>query len=567
MKKPQSARPLIAAAFLLSAAPALAQPTVVAFAEGSNLFFAVIAGVLIAIGLQLVLTNLSVAIGANAAAPKNKDRSGDEPSDAGPSAWSTAKKSVSAMGLWALVTVSLSLFFACWLAAAVSGVATLSGGILMGLTIWAAFFIAAVVLESKAAASLIGALAQTARQGFESVRSAASGLFSPSEPARAGVAAEKIAQAVKAEVFGSEETRRFTNRIETWVDRLSPPSITPAEIRAELEKLLERTEVEAVAQHGENMLDASRIEATLKRKKGLSSEQRRQMAGGLKSAIGDIRDEMSKSKSPVDKMIDAANRMAGKSPAEASAVRERFEHYLRNTQKASLDPDGIKKDLERLINDRRGGSAALKSRLGAIDRATIVAALEQRPDVSHEEAEQRAARINDVISEVRRRFGGGSDDESPRDVSPNAVRDKINEKIDEMIARMPVPAVDELGFKSDLQDLFHDPQLGARELLDRLRAIDRETIRAVVAKNSRLSEDDAERLMQRMEDVRNRAVERAETAVSRIEQKLSDARSAAIEQANQARKVAATAAWWSFGTATVAAVAAVVGATIGMTPL
>jgi len=58
-----------------------------------------------------------------------------------------------------------------------------------------------------------------------------------------------------------------------------------------------------------------------------------------------------------------------------------LENYLRNTNKEELNPEGIKRDLQLLLNDPRAGLGNLGDRLKQFDRSTLVA-LSQREDIT-----------------------------------------------------------------------------------------------------------------------------------------------------------------------------------------
>ena len=74
------------------------------------------------------------------------------------------------------------------------------------------------------------------------------------------------------------------------------------------------------------------------------------------------------------------------SPGEAESAREKIERYLRETGKEELNPEGIKRDIEKLFTNRKEGMAALKDRISHIDKSTAVAVLTQRSDMTEEES-------------------------------------------------------------------------------------------------------------------------------------------------------------------------------------
>jgi hypothetical protein len=74
-----------------------------------------------------------------------------------------------------------------------------------------------------------------------------------------------------------------------------------------------------------------------------------------------------------------------------------LEDYLRNTGKEELSPEGIKRDLQLLLNDPRAGAESLGDRLAHFDRSTLISLLQMREDIS----EQEATRIVDQVLSVR----------------------------------------------------------------------------------------------------------------------------------------------------------------------
>ena len=64
-----------------------------------------------------------------------------------------------------------------------------------------------------------------------------------------------------------------------------------------------------------------------------------------------------------------------------------------------LNPEGIKRDLQLLFNEPGAGIQSLGDRVKHFDRGTLVALLSQREDISEEEANKIADRIESVRNE------------------------------------------------------------------------------------------------------------------------------------------------------------------------
>jgi hypothetical protein len=106
--------------------------------SGPQFFIALISGLVLAFGFQLLLTNLSVAAGISYVGHHSSSGSSS-------GGGSTGKKISTAFGVWTLITVSLAIFFACLLAVKLSLYNSILLGSITGLVIWGTYFLPAVL--------------------------------------------------------------------------------------------------------------------------------------------------------------------------------------------------------------------------------------------------------------------------------------------------------------------------------------------------------------------------------------------------------------------------------------
>jgi chaperonin cofactor prefoldin len=227
---------------------------------------------------------------------------------------------------------------------------------------------------------------------------------------------------------------------------------------------------------------------------------------------------------------------------------------LRNTNKAELEPEGIKRDLQLLLNDPRAGVGNIGDRLSQFDRSTLVALLSQREDISEEEAN----RIADQIESVRNSF---VEQLTKVQQGLQSAIDGIFGKIRNYLNSMERPELNYEGIQQDFSQLFDDPQAGFEALRDRLSHFDRDTLVAVISSREDISEADANRIIDQIEAARDRVLHQAERIQSETQKRLSALKEQAKKQAVETRKAASDAAWWLFSTAlTSLAASAVAGA-------
>jgi hypothetical protein len=540
----------------------------VAIFSGPHFFAAMVAGLILAIAFQLVLTTLSVAAGVSAVGPiteKEPRRPGDKETSG---VTGTVRKINNAFGVWALVTASIALFFASWLAVALSLTASMLVGAVLGLVIWGLFYIAMMTLEATALSSLVGALIRAASTGLRSVYDATTSLVAGSPEKRMAESAAEVAGAVREELFGDLGADEIRDELQKYVSQLKPPSIDPAQIRREISKLLDQTEIEAVSTTEGPFFERERILATLQTRSGLNADQARTIIDNVEQAMAVFREEKTTGKGKISTLADTSLRMAGLSPEEAEDFRKRFENYLRRTGKQELSPEGIKRDLERLASDPKGGMAALRERLSQIDRETVLALLSQRKDVNQEEAQRIMDRIEQVIGTLTGGVQAAREAGEKRAAEPSmlqAARDSALRKVEDYLNSLQRPELRYEGIRHDVQRLFHDPRAGADALMRRLRSMDRDTIKAILASRRDISEEDAEQMLQRIETARDDAMHKAERMKQEIERRLEETRREALELAEESRKAAATAAWWATATTVVSGLAAMLGGIMAVT--
>jgi F0F1-type ATP synthase membrane subunit b/b' len=102
-------------------------------------------------------------------------------------------------------------------------------------------------------------------------------------------------------------------------------------------------------------------------------------------------------------------------------------------------------------------------------------------------------------------------------------------------------------------------------LMHRIKSIDRETLKHMLSYRKDISEEDAERIISRIEMARDNVKNKVEQMQVEIKRRIEDAKVEAVHQANEVRKTAATAAWWAFATAIISGVGAVMGGIIAST--
>ncbi len=213
--------------------------------SGPRFFVALISGVILAFAIQLVLTNLSVAAGITYLGHQPDSGSNSNHDTIG----GTIRKIGTAVGIWTLVTVTIALLIASFLAVKLS-LLTLSPGLgaILGLVIWGAYFLLLVWVSSTTVGSLVGSVVNTATSGFQAIMGTATAALGAKAINNQVVAtAEAAAAAVRREIGSAIDPSSIRENIEDYLEMVRPPELDLSKIRGEFEKLLNDPQLKALA--------------------------------------------------------------------------------------------------------------------------------------------------------------------------------------------------------------------------------------------------------------------------------------------------------------------------------
>jgi hypothetical protein len=329
---------------------------------------------------------------------------------------------------------------------------------------------------------------------------------------------------------------QVTSSLADYLRNTGKDELNPEGIQRDLTTLLNDPKAGAYALRGRlARMDRDTLVKLLSQRQDLSEEQVNQIIDQVQSTIRT--------------MVKAPRRLASRTQQQVQDFQAVIADYLRNTGKEELNPDGIKRDVQLLLNDPRAGVSSLSDRLSHFDRSTLVALLSQREDI----AEEDVNRIVDQIIGVRDQFMAQLRN---LQLSIQSVIDRIFAKIRNYLNSLDRPELNYDGIKSDIRTLFDDPGAGFDALRDRLGQFDRNTLVALMSSREDISEADANRLIDQIERTRNSVLQRAERFQSEAQRRLEEVKYQAQRQAEETRKAAASAAWWLFFTALVSAAAA-----------
>ncbi|MGQ4646417.1 MFS transporter [Lyngbya aestuarii] len=203
-------------------------------------------------------------------------------------------------------------------------------------------------------------------------------------------------------------------------------------------------------------------------------------------------------------------RLGGKAKDQYEQVSSAIAQYLRDTGKAELNPEGIRRDLSKLLEDPQTGAKAIRRRLAAMDRDTLVQLLSQRDDLSE-------AQVNQVIDEVLSTLRSLA--RAPRRLASRAqlqVQD-FQSAIADYLRSTDKEELNPEAIKRDVQVLLHDPRAGMEGFKERLSHLDRSTLVALLSQREDISEEEVNRIINQIIAVRDQVILQLRSLQQRIQ--------------------------------------------------
>jgi len=510
-------------------------------------FMAVLAGVLLAIGFQFLLTVLSAASGISLIGniPERVHAAEDNESI---QENHRLIKITSGIGIWTLITTCLSLFFASILAVKLTLIDSDQIGAVLGLVIWAAFFLTMLYVEMRSARSILGGIIHTAMTGLRSSSQMLQGVLGKSE-------AQKTVQAIREELVQTLHDPRLKADFKEYITRLQPSPIDWSKARKEMIKLFSEIEVHATERGGGKIEEETFIRLA-RRHPHLSKED----IGKLGGVFNEVKESL-KNEKGADKVLAVAEKLSPGSAEDTKHVREQVEEYLRHTGVEALNPNSLKEDLNKIVAEPSTAKTVVLNRIKQFDHSTLVSIVSQTTKMPQEEANRIVNRVESAFQSIRenvarrgeRSHDGGSND------GGGSMKSSLEDIIRNYFNSLQRPEFDYELMKTDFEQMLHDPKASPTILKERLKSYDRASIIALLESQPNISHEQAEKIVTKIEQARENVIRKIDEIETNVKLQTQKAKELALEQAENVRKTAALAAWWLMATAVLSAGSAALG--------
>jgi nucleoid DNA-binding protein len=283
------------------------------------------------------------------------------------------------------------------------------------------------------------------------------------------------------------QAEELRHKVEEYLRNTNKDELNPEGIKRDFKTLIDDPQAGLSALRSRlSQFDRDTLVQLLSQRQDLSEEQVNQVLDSIESTR--------------DSILQAPQKLAGKAKEQYEQTTSAIAEYLRNTNLEELNPEGIKSDLAKLLDDPKAGALALRGRLSQVDRETLVQLLSQREDLS----EEQVNRLIDEVQEAIRSFI-----KAPRRLATRAQKQVLNfeANLESYLRNTNKAELEPEGIKRDLQLLLNDPRAGVGNIGDRLSQFDRSTLVALLSQREDISEEEANRIADQIESVRNSFVE------------------------------------------------------------
>jgi ElaB/YqjD/DUF883 family membrane-anchored ribosome-binding protein len=303
--------------------------------------------------------------------------------------------------------------------------------------------------------------------------------------------AQELQQQAKAK---ADELRQ---KVEEYLKNTNKEELNPEAIKREFKVLLDDPQAGiSLLRDRFSQFDRDTLVQLLTQRQDLSEEQVNEVLDNLESVRNNI--------------LQAPQKVADQAKQQYEQTTTAIGEYLRNTNLEELNPEGIKADLEKLFNDPKQGASALRDRLSQVDRETLTKLVTSTGNLSEEQVNQIIEQFQSAIDNIIK---------APRRLANRATKGALDfeANLENYLRNTNKEELNPDAIKRDLQLLLQDPRAGIGTLGDRVSKIDRSSIVALLSQREDISEEEANRIVDQIESVRNSLVEQYQQIQQRVQ--------------------------------------------------
>src|SRR5690606_11768817 len=220
---------------------------------------------------------------------------------------------------------------------------------------------------SKMVSSLLGSVFSSIKGVLGAGATAIADVVSPGKTGQIKVAAEETVKAIHDEIRQEYDLSGIQDKLDEYINKLEPKGFNLDQIHNSIAELLH--EIEIKEKYTPNDPDATkRLFLEVASKQPHFSERDKEK---LKSAFDQAKEIYQREGSKSEKAMAIVDKITPGDEEEGRKYRQKLEQYLRDTHAEELNPDTLKEDFDKILNNPKAAADVIKARVSSIDRSTI----------------------------------------------------------------------------------------------------------------------------------------------------------------------------------------------------
>ena len=410
------------------------EPGIVAIEEGflfsiPQFFLVLFAGLVMAFAFQFLLTNLAVAFAATPGTPTDSGES--------ESLGETIGGIETKLGAFVLISVSIALFAANFLAVKLSLVGSATLGAIIGVVVWSTYFSLLVWLGSSAVGSLVGSFISTATSGVQGMMGAATAAIGANVAKNQAVStAEEIAAVVRQELTAGINPDAIRETLSSSLSSL--PKLNFEDIGQQFEKILKNTDLKEFA-------DSDLL-------KNLNRDTIAKL----------ISDRTDLSKGDIDRIADQLQSAIKGVQKSSSNVSDQLLELVKTATPDELQSSQLYGQLEQLVKENTGKKQpSLTGRALEIGLGSLLAVVQNRVDLSDLDVDKISGQLQGLLGKAgetaQQAVESGSKALPPR-------RNTIKADVESFVLGALPWYFNRFSLPQEFQEIIYDPQANPTEV-------------------------------------------------------------------------------------------------------
>ncbi|WP_152594472.1 hypothetical protein [Cellulophaga sp. E6(2014)] len=531
-----------------------------------NFFIAILAGVVLALAFQFILTAISIAAGISAIGDvkKNFVKSRVEPSSSVDqednvfdqdysSSIPTGVKITTAFGIWSVITTCIALFGATALAINLNVAESGIINTVTSLVIWALFFLLLFYLEAKAASTLIGSLINTATSGLRGSANMVASFLSPSPETKIENVVGNTVDRIRKEFDSGMNLDKVSDVLNNFLSRVDNKIPDYQDLKSDLEGIAKKSANSNNS--GKWMAIQQILTKAISENSASNDSQKKSKAAKLKEILDSVVTKYNASSGKVEGIKNVIEEFT---PLERKDIDNRIEQikeFVRTSSKDNMSVENIESTFKKILDDPKIITSMIANNFQELNGEKLKGLLEENSTLNRDEIESYAEQLDSTLKKVVGFFDSANDE--------SAVK-RIETSLATFFENTGKSELDYSLLKNDLKRVLDDPKDSLEIIKKRFSTFDNETLRALVTNNRYIKEEHIDKVLETLESSKNEVMDKITSIQTKAHQQIEMTKRKAIVQAEHARATAASAAWWLVAASILSAIAAIGGGILAL---